>query len=223
VERASYMAPVRPAEIVREYGPFPGGQHVGGVTFDGEHVWFAAGDHLQAFDPATGAAKCTLDVPAEAGTAFDGKHLFQIAGGKIHKIEPVTGEIVASIPAPGAGPHAGLAWAEGSLWVAERTGACIHQIDPDTGQVRRVIPATRYITGVTWIEGELWQGHWEGDRSDLRRIDPESGEVLERVLMPEGATVSGLESDGGDKFFCGGGTSGVVRAVRRPTKGHAAG
>jgi hypothetical protein len=30
--------------------------------------------------------------------------------------------------------------------------------------------------------------------------------------------VSGLESDGGDRFFCGGGASGKIRAIRRPKR-----
>jgi len=30
--------------------------------------------------------------------------------------------------------------------------------------------------------------------------------------------VSGLESDGGEQFFCGGGRTGKVRAVRRPRR-----
>ena len=42
------------AEILREYGPFPGVDHVHGVTFDGQHVWFASGDKLNAFDPESG-------------------------------------------------------------------------------------------------------------------------------------------------------------------------
>ena len=42
------------AEIVREYGPFPGADSVHGVTYDGQRVWFAAGDALHAFDPASG-------------------------------------------------------------------------------------------------------------------------------------------------------------------------
>jgi hypothetical protein len=36
--------------------------------------------------------------------------------------------------------------------------------------------------------------------------------------MPPEMVVSGLESDGGDQFFCGGGSSGKVRAVRRPRR-----
>jgi hypothetical protein len=74
------------------------------------------------------------------------------------------------------------------------------------------------VTGVTWVDGELWHGTWEGDESDVRRIDPRTGEVFERLEMPAGAGVSGLESDGGDRFFCGGGKSGKVRAVRRPKR-----
>lgn len=205
------------AEILREYGPFPDA-NVGGVTYDGEQVWFAAGGALKAFDPATGATLRSIDVAAHAGTAFDGRHLFQIAEDRIQKIDPATGQVLATIPAPGAGGDSGLAWAEGSLWVGEYRARKIHQVDPDSGQVLRSIESNRFVTGVTWVDGELWHGTWEGDDSDLRRIDPQTGKVLETLDMPAGAGVSGLESDGADRFFCGGGKSGKVRAVRRPRR-----
>ncbi len=207
------------AEIIREYGPFPGVDRVNGVTFDGQHVWFATGDKLKALDPATGTTERTIEVGSHAGTAFDGKHLFQIAEDRIHKIDPATGKILASIPAPGNGGDSGLAWAEGSLWVGQHRGRKICQIDPDTGAILRTIESNRVVTGVTWVDGELWHGTWEGDDSDLRRIDPQTGDVLERLDMPAGTGVSGLESDGGDRFFCGGGGSGKLRAVRRPKRG----
>jgi len=203
------------AEIVREYGPFPNVQNVGGVTFDGHSVWYAAGDKLNAFDPATGMPERSIDVAAHAGTAFDGRHLFQIAEDRISKIDPKTGAVIATIPAPGGGGDSGLAWAEGSLWVGQNRGRKIHQIDPETGAILRTIESNRFVTGVTWVDGELWHGTSEGGESDLRRIDPETGEVLERIDMPAGVGVSGLESDGGDQFFCGGGKSGKVRVVRR--------
>jgi hypothetical protein len=69
---------------------------------------------------------------------------------------------------------------------------------------------------MTWVDGELWHGTWEGDESDIRGIDPKSGKVLARLTMPEGVFVSGLESDGAGLFYAGGGPSGKVRAVRRP-------
>jgi glutamine cyclotransferase len=206
------------AEIVREYGPFPGVANVGGVTYDGERVWFAAGDALRAFDPASGRTLQAIDVAADAGTAFDGRHLFQIAEDRIHKIDPVTGKVVATIPAPGGGGDSGLAWAEGTLWVGHYRSRKIHQVDPETGAILRTIESNRFVTGVTWTGGELWHATWEGDESDLRRVDPATGEVLERLEMPPGVGVSGLESDGGDRFFCGGGRSGKVRAVRRPRR-----
>jgi glutamine cyclotransferase len=205
-----------PAEIVREYGPFPDATNVGGVTYDGQHVWFAGGDKLTAFDPANGETVRSIDVAAHAGTAFDGHHLFQLAEDRIHKIDPDTGTVLATIPAPGAGSDSGLAWAEGSLWVGQYRDRKIHQVDPDTGSILRTIESNRFVTGVTWVDGELWHGTWEGDESDVRRIDPQSGAVLERLEMPAGVGVSGLESDGGDRFFCGGGRSGKVRTVRRP-------
>jgi glutamine cyclotransferase len=211
-------AAARPAEILREYGPFPRADHVRGVTFDGQSVWFAANDHLQSFDPATGAAGRTIAVPADAGTAFDGRHLFQLAADRIQKIDPATGAVVATIPAPETTHAAGLAWAEGTLWVAYHQDRKIHQIDPKTGAVLRTVTSDRFVTGVTWVDGELWHGTWEGGESDLRRVDPASGDVLEQLTMPDGVFVSGLESDGGDLFFCGGGTSGKVRAVRRPRR-----
>jgi glutamine cyclotransferase len=204
------------AEIIREYGPFPQAANVGGVTYDGESVWFAAGDSMRAFDPATGEETRAIDVPAHAGTAFDGEFLYQIAEARIQKIDPATRRVVSTIPAPGAGGDSGLAWAEGTLWVGEYRARKIHQIDPNTGVILRTIDSNRFVTGVTWVEGELWHGTSEGAESELRRIDPESGAVLERLEMPNGTMVSGLESDGKDRFYCGGGKSGTVRAVRRP-------
>ena len=207
------------AEILREYGPFPDANRVNGVTYDGRHVWIASGDRLHAFDPDSGKVQRSIEMASHAGTAFDGKHLFQIAEQFIHKIDPKTGHIVSTIPAPGGGDDSGLAWAEGALWVGQPRGRKIHQIDPETGKILRTIESNRIVTGVTWVDDELWHGTWEGEESDLRRIDPATGDVLERIEMPDGTGVSGLESDGHDRFFCGGGSSGKVRAVRRPKRG----
>ena len=207
-----------PAEIVREYGPFPGVDHVHGVSYDGHQVWFAAGDTLQALDPASGKPTRSLDVAAHGGTAFDGEHLFQLAESRIQKIDPKTGRVLKTIPAPGGGGDSGLAWAEGTLWVGQYRDRKIHQVDPETGAILRTIESNRFVTGVTWVDGELWHGTWEGDESDVRRIDPDTGKVLESLTMPAGVGVSGLESDGRDQFFCGGGKSGTVRAVRRPRR-----
>ena len=206
----------RAAEIVREYGPFDGADKIAGVTHDGQRVWAATGAKLVGFDPESGEPTRTLDVACDAGTAFDGTHFYQIAEARIDKIDAATGKVVSSIPAPGHGSDSGLTWAEGSLWVGQYRDRKIHQIDPDTGAVKRTIESNRFVTGVTWVDGELWHGTWEGDQSEIRRIDPQSGAVLERLEMPHGIGVSGLESDGADLFYCGGGASGKVRAVRRP-------
>jgi glutamine cyclotransferase len=207
------------AVVIREYGPFPEAEQVHGVSFDGKHVWFASGNRLNTFDPESGKKLRSLDVAGHAGTAFDGKHLFQIAENRIQKIDPKTGRVLATIPAPGGGGDSGLAWAEGTLWVGQYRERKIHQIDPETGAILRTIESNRFVTGVTWVDGEMWHGTWEGNESDLRRIDPQTGEVLERIEMPRGIAVSGLESNGSDQFFCGGGSSGKVRAVRRPNRG----
>ncbi|MBT2144783.1 MULTISPECIES: PQQ-binding-like beta-propeller repeat protein [unclassified Rhodanobacter] len=210
------------AEIFREYGPFPGADNVHGVACDGHSVWFASGDRLIAFDPASGKPLGSIDVAAHAGTAFDGQHLFQLAEDRIQKIDPRTGRVLATIPAPGGGGDSGLAWAEGTLWVGQYRDRKIHQIDPRTGAILRTIESNRFVTGVTWVDGELWHGTWESDESELRRIDPRTGKVLESLEMPSGVGVSGLDSDG-DQFFCGGGNSAKVRAVRRPRRAAAGG
>jgi glutamine cyclotransferase len=203
------------ANIVREYGPFPDVSDVAGVSYDGANVWFAAGNKLNALDPVSGETVRKLDVPANAGTAFDGRYLFQIADNRIQKVDPESGRVIATIPTPEGGAS-GMAWAEGSLWVGQYRARKIHQVDPETGAILRTIESNRFVTGVTWVDGELWHGIWEGDQSELRRIDPASGEVLEQIDMPPGVAVSGLESNGGDTFYCGGATSGKVRAVRKP-------
>jgi glutamine cyclotransferase len=204
------------AEILREYDPFPGVERIGGVTYDGRHVWIAVGETLNAVDPETGEVLRAIDVAAQAGTTFDGRYLWQIAEGHIRKVDPLTGQVLATIPAPGGGGDSGLAWAEGTLWVGQYRDRRIHQVDPATGAILRTIESNRFVTGVTWVDGEMWHATWEEDASELRRVDPRSGEVLERLEMPAGAMVSGLESDGGDRFFCGGGGSGKLRVVRRP-------
>jgi len=206
------------ATVVREYGPLPGVERVNGVTWDGRHIWIASGEKLIAVDPDNGEAVRTIPAACHAGTAFDGTHLFQIAENRIDKIDPDTGRVLHTIPAPGGGGDSALAWAEGTLWVGHYRERKIHQVDPDTGKILRTIESNRFVTGVTWVDGELWHGTLEADVSDLRRVDPHTGEVLERIEMPPGVHVSGLESDGGDQFFCGGGRSGKVRAVRRPKR-----
>ncbi len=217
-KRSGASTGTQAAEIVREYGPFPGAPKIAGVTYDGTHVWFAAGDTLRAFDPASGRDVRVIDVASDAGTAFDGRYFYQLADSRIQKVDPATGAVVATLPAPGNGNDSGLTWAEGTLWVGQYRDRKIHQIDPQTGAILRTIESNRFVTGVTWVDGELWHGTWEGDRSDIRRIDPKSGKVLARLTMPEGVMVSGLESDGADLFYAGGGSSGKVRTVRRPKR-----
>jgi glutamine cyclotransferase len=203
------------ATIVREYGPFPGVTQVAGVSYDGTSVWIAGGDTLMAIDPASGKTTRTLDVPAHAGTAFDGAHLFQLSGDRIQKVDRDTGRVLATIPAPEGGAS-GMAWAEGSLWVAQYRRRKIHQVDPATGAILRTIDSNRFVTGVTWADDELWHGTWEDDQSELRRIDPQTGGVLEQIDMPPGIAVSGVEWNGSDTFFCGGSGSGKLRVVRKP-------
>jgi glutamine cyclotransferase len=209
------------AEILHEYGPFPGVDRVDGVTYDGRQVWFCSRNRLNVLDPASGKTVRRIDIAGDAGTAYDGRYLYQIAEGRILKIDPETGAVLAAIPAPGGGGDSGLAWGEGTLWVGQYRERKIHQIDPETGKILRTIQSNRFVTGVTWVEDELWHGTWEGEQSEVRRVDPRTGEVLERLEMPPGMGVSGLESDGADRFYCGGGDSGKVRAVRRPRRGTA--
>ena len=204
----------RPAEIIREYGPYPGMERVHGVTFDGKNIWFARGESLVALDPQSGAVVRELPVAADAGTAFDGRYLWQLADSRIQKVDARTGEVVATLPAPSQA--SGLAWAEGTLWVGEYRARRIHQLDAATGAVLRTIESDRFVTGVSFVGGELWHGTQEAERSEIRHVDPRTGEVLERLEMPAGTIVSGLESDGAGLFYCGGGMSGKVRAVRKP-------
>ncbi|MGC3991781.1 MAG: PQQ-binding-like beta-propeller repeat protein [Chthoniobacteraceae bacterium] len=207
------------AEIIGEYGPFPEVERVNGVTYDGESVWIATGDKLAALDPATGKIKRSLAIASKAGTAFDGQHVYQISDGRIQKLDPATGRVLATIPTPSPDDNSGLAWAEGSLWVGQPDAKTILQLDPQTGAVLRTIESNRVVTGVSWVDGELWHGTWEeNDESDVRRIDPHTGEILESLEMPAGINVSGLESDGHDRFFCGGGGTGKLRVIRRPKR-----
>ena len=205
-----------PATILREYGPFPEVAAVHGVSFDGERIWLASGRALWALDPASGALVRQLQVACDAGTAFDGTHLFQIAGGRIHTVDPLAGTVLRSIEAPGPG-CSGLAWADGALWVGQYRERTIHRIDPRTGVVLQTLRSDRFVTGVTFADGLLWHGTWEGT-SELRGLDPATGDVLARLTLPDEVVVSGLESDGASVLYAGGGPSGRVRAIRKPPR-----
>ncbi len=213
--RAPSAGTPRDATVVREIARIPGVDAVHGVTCDGELVWAATGPRLVGLDPESGALRRTLETPADAGSAFDGTHLYQLVESRIDKIDPVDGRVVSSIPAPGEGCGSGLAWAEGFLWVGQYQGRKIHQVDPATGEVLRTLESNRFVTGVTWVDGELWHGTWEDEQSELRQIDPQTAEVRQTLRMPAGKIVTGLEAQG-DVFYCGGGSSGTLRVVERP-------
>ncbi|HEY3499142.1 MAG TPA: glutamine cyclotransferase [Polyangiaceae bacterium] len=207
------------AMIERVYGPFVDRERVAGVTFDGQNVWFAAGEALVAFDPESGNEVRSIPVPARAGTAFDGRFLYQIAGDRIQKVDPETGHVLGTIPTPDGGHASGLTWAEGSLWLGQYRVGKILKLDPETGRVLQTIESDRFVTGVSFAEGELWHGAMaDGEASELRRIDPASNAVLERLELPAGLAISGLESDGAGRFYCGVASSKEVLAVRRPRR-----
>src|SRR4051812_16082687 len=141
----------QPAEIVREYGPFPDAPHVHGVSFDGSLVWFAGGEKLQALEPASGKIVRALDVPCDAGTAFDGRHLFQIAGERIDKIDPASGKVLASIPAPAAGATRG--WPgprERSGWASTATGRSTRSIPTPARSCARSSPTASSLESPGW-------------------------------------------------------------------------
>ena len=187
-----------------------------GVTFDGSQVWFGTDDGVRALDPASGRETRKLPVRATAGTAFDGQHLYQVSDRSIVKVEPKSGAIVATIPIEGAEHPAGLTWAEGTLWLAFHDEGKIQQLDPATGKVLRTLDVAKFVTGISFVDGDLWHGV-SNEEPELRRVDPTSGDVLDVLAVPGGMT--GLEFDGKDTFFCGGGSDGKIRAVRRPGKG----
>src|SRR4051812_43000437 len=189
---AKSRAAARPAEIVREYGPFPETKQVHGVSYDGKRMWAATGTKLLAIEPQTGEVTGALEVMCDAGTAFDGKHLYQIAESRIDKIDPATGKVLASIPAPGGGKDSGLAWAEGTLWVGQYRERKIHQIDPETGAILRTIESNRFVTGVTWVDGELWHATWKGAGASCRGADPKAAKGTRRSESPWASTWSGL-------------------------------
>jgi hypothetical protein len=108
------------AEIVREYSPLGGGEHIRGVSYDGAHVWFATTGRLHALDPASGGVVRGLDVPADAGTAFDARRPARCCRASHHRevgtaatpgwrgptarcgsASTATGGSIRSIPTPG--------------------------------------------------------------------------------------------------------------------------
>jgi streptogramin lyase len=215
---------MKQAEITKEV-PLESVKRVHGVTFDGRSVWFAADDgDLIELDPESGRTRSRTHVGSRAGITFDGEAIWAICGDKIHRIDPKTREIVKSIPTP-PGQVAGMAWAEGALWIGLYAERKVMKIDPKDGRVLKSIALNRLVTGVTWADGELWHGT-VGEKSQaggLHRIDPETGVELDEVRFPSRAGASGVEYDRArGVFWCGahdGDAAGRsrIRAVRKPT------
>jgi streptogramin lyase len=186
------------------------------VTFDGTLAWFAVGDRLQSFEPEGGSLGASIKVKAMSGTAYDGEFFYQLAEGFIQKLDPKTRTVIKRTASPAGTQSAGMTWAEGALWIAKFPERKILKVDPDSGEVLRTLTAPRCVTGITFVQDQLWHGTWEDDESDIRRISPETGELLESLQMPPGTMVSGREYDGQGTFYAGGGKSGKLRAVRLP-------
>jgi outer membrane protein assembly factor BamB len=201
------------AEIVREIRPLDEGR-IHGVTFDGKLVWFARNDEIVAFDPEREQVVRRLAVPAaSAGTAFDGEHLYQLAGAEILVVRPSDGRVVRKLPAPDRGLNAGMAWADGYLFIGQFREARIHKVDAKTGEIVKTLTSDRFITGVSVVDGALWHGASDdGKPCELRRLAAD-GAVEEALDVPV-SHISGIEGDGSGGFWCGG-EKGTLRLVRR--------
>ena len=202
------------AEVVHVFNPCGDDRQIHGVTFDGKRVWFARDNELIAFDPVSEKVVHRLTVPnANAGTAFDGEHLYQIAKGEILVIEPESGVVLRKIPAPGkGGQDAGLAWADGHLWVGQYKDSKIVKIDAKTGEIVKTLTSDRFVTGVSCVDGELWHGAIAADtKPELRRLGSD-GSVEESVAVPVDF-ISGVERTKSGDFWCG--AKGKLHLVRK--------
>jgi sugar lactone lactonase YvrE len=173
-------------------------------------------------------------VRANSGTAFDGSHVWQIAGDRIVRVEPKTGRVVQSLATP-AGVHcSGMAYVAGALWIGDYDGKRLVKVSLETGEVIKELASDRFVTGIEWIGGALWHGAWEQsgegcggaeggavEREDvcarLRRVDEESGAVLQEVAVEGDWVISGTGVDAQGRLWCGGSGRGGIRAVRLPS------
>ena len=186
-----------------------------------EHVWFAAGDKLNALDPASGNTVRSIDVAAPC------RHRVRRPAPVPDRRRPHPQDRSAHRPrarAPSLPPAA--AATRGWPGPKARSGSASTASARSTRSIPR--PARSCAPSSPTASSPASRGSTascgtapgKATRANCALI-PATGEVLERLEMPAGVGVSGLESDGGDRFFCGGGPSGRLRTVRRP-RGRAA-
>jgi hypothetical protein len=176
--------PRAPAEIVREYGPFPA-----------PTTWPASPTTASASGPPPAPADRLRPrqrrAHAHAGLRRRRRH-------RLRRQAPLPDRRVAHRQdrprhRQGAGVDPGARQRQRlgpDLGRGQPVGGPVPrpQDPPDRPEDRRhqrTIESNRFVTGVTWVDGELWHGTWEGDESEMRRIDPQSGAVLERLEMPQ--------------------------------------
>lgn len=109
------------------------------------------------------------------GVTFDGKDAWLALGDRLQSVAPdgTLGRALA------VRAEAGSAF--DGRYFYQIAGGKIHKVDPATGAVLTTLPAPpdADYAGLTWAEGALWVGQYQGRR--ILKLDPETGRILRAV------------------------------------------
>src|SRR5262245_8585500 len=100
--------------------------------------------------------------------------------GSVSRIDPVTNKVVARI-AVGAGQLGGVAFGDGSIWVANFGSGELDRVDPASkAVVARIVVGGEPVGPAVAADGTVWVSNFDGS---VERIDPGTNAVTARVVV----------------------------------------
>ena len=179
----------------------------------------SSGDASSVTLLAIASGKTIVRTPLQAPllSRFGDAALWTVSlAGTLDKIDPTRGTIVGftstvSVPC-------GLAVGEGSVWVSDCNSPTVVRVDPVHAAVvgRFSLPVPQpYLTDATQAlavgAGSIWVGQGFANPSYVWRIDPSTGRVQHRYVIPEGGAESLAFGDGA--LWVGGGVIGRLSRI----------
>jgi DNA-binding beta-propeller fold protein YncE len=163
----------------------------------------AAANHAVRIDPGSLEAVAAVPVGTDPAAVVDGGGLVWVASrdGTVRVIDPTTNRLQVIIPASGSGPVGqggpGLAFASGSLWVANYDQRQVVRVEPDAEPTAR-IPVRASPTAIVAAQDAVWvAARTQSGGGLVVRIDAGANQVAERIPLRHPPTGLAITPDGG--------------------------
>jgi YVTN family beta-propeller protein len=164
-----------------------------------------AANHAVRIDPATYQPVAAVAVGTDPAAVIGGGGLVWVANrqdGTVTVVDPATNRVQLSIPASGSGPVGqggpGLAFASGTLWIADADQRRVARVEPgaDPTAIIRVGASPNAIAAAPDAEDVWVAARTQSGGGLLLRIDAGTNRVVQTVPLPYEPTGLAITPDG---------------------------